>query len=176
VIWLALAGVVFGFLCREAFRAADRWILTRVVVSGSTFLQRWCSEAGASAHLEKLLARRRGHLTFNYPARWGGSYIQARHAANGEGWDVEYHICNPKSLVAALASDHAACQHWAMHEDNRERPVDADFVRSMFGHFLGGYEPPAPYLRDITYVLRNPPSVDDDDVAPPDAEPAGGVA
>ena len=171
---LAAAAVSFVLLWR-GYLLAESWLLTRVMVIGSKafnfgfFNQRWCSERGASDMLEKLLARRRGRLTFNYPARWGGNYIQTRHSADGTGWDVEYHICNPESVLQAYLQDHTPCQHWGLHADNRERPVDEDFVRSMVGHFLAGYEPPSPYFKDIRHVLT--PGTDDDDLAPPDAEP-----
>ena len=163
--------VLVGLALWGGLRFLNAWTRTKLAVySDRSIFFRVRTEAGASRDLERLFIRRRGHLTLQYPARWAGNFIQTRHASNGLGWDMEWHVCAESAII-----DHSGCSQWSLHTDSREHPVDEDFVRSMMGHYLGGYYPPAPYFKDISYVLTST-GTDDDDLAPPDAEPAGGFA
>jgi len=155
-------------------RALERWAVRQAFVDDGTFtllpgVGRSCSPAGVARRVNHVLARRRGHCIVTFPGRWGSSYLQFRQAADGRGWDCEYHRCSGGHAVW----NHEACLQWRLHEDAREQPVDEEFVRNAVFGFLASGDVPAPFMKDVSWVLRAPPPPrnDDDGAAPPHGEP-----
>jgi len=180
-LWL-LGLVAFGAVAWWGVCALERLAARLVFVDDGTLnllldMGHPCSsEEAVSRRVNRVLELRRGYCIATFPGRWGSSYLQFRHAADGRGWNCEYHRCS--AGIMGVAWNHEGCLQWRLHEDAREQPVDEELIRDAVFGFLASGNVSTPFMKDVSWVLRAPPpSRDDDDGTAlphgdPDTDPA----